>query len=669
MAAQQDGVVAAVPWRGSCVPREAAESGAAAARRAAAEAAAQRAVDEAVALEAQREARAAAEWRARDEAAAAAARAIAIEVTAAAAATFAAAQEAAKVAAAQRAVDEAAAAAARCAAEAASAQLALDEAAASAARAAAVAAEHEATESATRCAANERRASDARTAALAARDAAAAVNTTVSVSITPWVTLYHLDARQVDVIEAIGGPDYVEFMISRVQRVCRRYLDQRRLLARRAAESAAEAVTQARRAAEAAELAARSQPPPPFRNTEISPADFFTFSALSTPSLTGSAPRSPQCAPPSAECSLDVAAAAAAQRYRTWSAALPSKRANAVQHHEKKLSPSKAANLVMRQAVAAAATPLAAARVKSQHADIKAAAAMQRHEQLLEKHRVAKQSRSGAGARQQWKQDERASKEEMARLQRAATEAARTVAGMEEAQADTKPDTPRSFRRLPADSPPSTPPSYESDDDPDRWGARPWSSDDDTFDWDRLEAAASDRSSGRGEEERSWRRGTARKADARYHAALLLQREWRVLRRRRGRRVALHCEMAVTRLQSAWRGCLGVRTAQRLRSAAEEVARSVRQAAAEVAAQLVAEASEEAAMRLMMELAVEATHSSRCSGGRQRRKQRVRRQRQEATRQRCMAQAVDCSGLGAVDCQSTAAACRGGGMLLACAAP
>jgi hypothetical protein len=590
-------------------------------------------------------------------------------VTAAAAATVAAAQEAANAAAAQRAVDEAAAAAARYAAEAASAQRALDEAAASAARAAAVAAEHEATESAARCAARERRTSDAKAAVAAARDAAAATNTTVSVSITPWVTLYHLDARQVDVIEAIGGPDYVEFMISRVQRVCRRYLDHRRLLARRAAESAAEAVTQARRVAEAAELVARSQPPPPFRETEISPADFFTFSALSTPPLTESAPRSPQRVPSSAERSLDVAAAAAAQRYRAWSATLPAKRAETVQHHEKKLSPSKAANLAMHQAVAAAATPLEAARVTSRHADSKAAAAMQRHEQLVEKHRVAKQWRSGAGARQQWKEDERASREEMARLQRAATEAAHTVAVMEEAQAGTSPDAKQpkphntavaaasrsALRRLPDDSPPPTPPLYESDDDPEQLGAQPWSSDDDTFNWDRLGAAAFDWGSGGGEfsrgshpwaeheEERAWWKGADRETDDRYHAALLLQRE-----------------VAVTRLQSVWRGCLRVRMAQRLRAAADEEAISVRQAAAEVAAQLVAEASEEAAMRLIMELAVEATHSSRCSGGRQRRKQRVRRQRREATMQRCVAQAVDCSGLGAVDCQGGATVVGGG---------
>ena len=119
-------------------------------------------------------------------------------------------------------------------------------------------------------------------------------------------------------------------------------------------------------------------------------------------------------------------------------------------------------------------------------------------------------------------------------------------------------------------------------------------------------------------------------------------------------------EVAVTRLQSVWRGCLRVRTAQRLRAAADEEAISVRQAAAEVAAQLVAEASEEAAMRLIMELAVEATYYPRCSGGRQRRKQRVRRQRREATMQRCVAQAVDCSGLGAVDCQGGATVVGGG---------
>jgi hypothetical protein len=564
-------------------------------------------------------------------------------VTSVAAAAAAAAQEAANIAAAQRAVDEAAAAAARYAAEAASAQRALDEAAASAARAAAVAAEHEAMNSATRCAASECRASDAKAAALAALDAAAA-------------------AKREEADSA----------------------------ARRAAHEEASAAALARMSAaeDAVERGEQSRPPPPTYGAQISPADFFTFSA---PQPSSSAP--PSGTAIAAQRARDEASAAAAQHHLAESAA---RHADAVRKLQarlqqpsatadpaapgsstsqpalsgaKKLSPSKAASLAMRQAMTAAATPLESARVASQYAANKAAAAVQRHEQLLEKHRAVKQWRFSQGAQQQWIEDECASEREMVRLRRAATEAARVVAVMEGAQAGLSPDAeqpkPRNaavaaasrsaLQRLPADSPPPTPPLYESDDDPEQWGARPWSSDDDTSDRDRLGAAAFDwgssgDESSRGsrpvaehEEERTWRTGADRKTDDRDHAALLSQRE-----------------VAVTRLQSVWRGCLRVRTGQRHRAAADEEAISVRQAEAEVAAQLVAEASEAAATRLIMELAVEAAYYPRCSGGRQRRKQRVRRQRREATMQRCVAQAVDCSGLGAVDCQGGATVVGGG---------
>jgi hypothetical protein len=664
---QGAGEAAAVPQRMTGAWLRAEEVAVATAQRAVEAAAAQRAVDEAAALEARAEAKLAAEWRAADEAAAAAARAIAAEVIAAARC----AQEAASVAGAQRVVDETAAAEARYAAEAAAAQRALDEAAASAARAAAAAAKREEADSAARCTANEA----ASAAALAQMSAAAAAVERDERSRTPQLASASADSQRL----------------------------------------------------------------------HISPGDFFTFSAPQDlpPRPSSRAPLSgaaivaqhtrDEAAAVAAQHHLAESAAIAAKR-RTETAAIASKRANAVRKPQaqaqrpsvtndnltspygttqpapsvmKKLSPSKAANLAMRQALAAAATPLEAAQVVSRHAASKAAAAEQRHEQLLERQRIAKQWPYGRGAALQWSEDLRASEEEVVRLRCAAAEAASAVAVMVGAQADTskvaKPPSPHNNtaaaaasrstpQRLPSDSPPSESDddlerwgarSWSSDDE-ERWGARPWSSDDDTFDRDRSDCDT----------------------DARCCAALLLQCQWRVLKYRLRRRAG---EAAATRLQSAWRGCVSVRTARRLRSqratseahswavarrevaatqlqsgwrrwvctrlgqrlrlAANEVAVSAGRAVEEVAAQLIGEASKDAAMRLIMGLAVEATHFPRCSGGRQRRKQRARRQQREAARRKQMARAVDCSGLGAVDCQGGAVVGSGGCRLSAHTAP